>query len=339
MNFEESLLNETREDIKKYAKEKEAAYIEAARQNKYKIFGSELKKRIKVFKKSPLNQNPEEPTDAEEKAYLHLFNGEAKPIEQKHIGRTIQNKMAIDPKKQTSDEHFLKQKIIETGIDAYTKKNKKDNGTHTVDFTAKKYLDQDGKIVDKKGDREKGIKSSDAIINVDGKQVFCTFKSTFSNGGGQDHQKNEAFAVVSKARKRGVYTIAVLDGNYYYKPNGEQTEVLKEAIKEIGVKRFTLAGVSFCSVMPAGVFVKKLSVLAETIKQQASIVTEELITEEDVNEARSFLSSLDSVENAMKQQNMNVSVLQKIKAGFTIFINKIKNIGTAIKNRFIKKNV
>ena len=330
MDFED-IGEKERASMQLYSKRKAAEYRRRANKNKNEV-ESNLEDRIKVFQKNPTEQNPKEPTQQVTNAYKHLFQGEATPKEQIYVGNVIKRKMAKDPKKQSFDEKYLKNRIKATGINNDERKKYKEN-EDGITFKEKKYLKKDGDLTSDKNDEERAqnIKSSDAIISAEGKTVFCTFKSTFSDGGGQDHQKNEAFEVVKKAKRKGVYTIAVLDGAYYFDVNGKPTKKLAEAIAKSGNKKFYLYNIEFENVMHAGVFVERVRQLAEAIKQKNSVIKESVITEEEVIEAQKFLNSLNNVEAAMKQQNMNVSKLQRVKQGFLAFMGKLRALGSSIK--------
>lgn len=370
MDFEDiGLISENTKKIReaknKFADDKAREFAERAKKNKDDVYDPKdpdqeksidnLKKRVIIFRKSPFNQNPAGNTnEATVDAYKDLFTKETLSGKSKEIvADDVKAKMAIDPKKQSFDQKFLENRIAnELNKDVKDLKGEKAN-KEVISFQGNKVLTKDGDIKNKseveKNGRLAGTKTSDAILHIPNgvnekgettyTEVFCTFKSTFSAGGAQDHQRNEAISVaraIKIAENKKTYTIAVLDGDYFYVNNsgGAYTSHFKNALKDNNLgtpRKFTFKGVTFYNIMHAALFVERVGELAKAIEKSSSVITESIITEEEVIEAQKFLNSLNNVEAAMKQQNMNVSKLQRIKQGFLAFMGKLRALGSSIK--------
>lgn len=328
---------------KNFIDNKREAFKAAAEENLKNVINNEnniLEKRIKIFQKNANNPEPK-PDNEDINAYKKLLNPAEKNLnsaEKEIISRDVARKMAIDPKKQTFDQKFIYNKI------EGEKNEKLEDKGKVFNKQGKLVISTDGKIIKKgEGAQDTSIKTSDAYLQIDGKtRVFCTFKSTFTNGGSQDHQAAEAAAVAKIIKKtERILSIAVLDGDYYF---DEHNFLRKSFLQKYNLKYeyFNYGGVEFCNIMHASAFVEKVRDLVkktnEDMEKKANKVnntlTEDLIMEEEINDAQILLNSLNNIEIAMRQQNMNVSVLQKIKQKFAIFFNNLKKIGGKIKQNF-----
>lgn len=368
-----------KKDIAEYTNEKSKSYSKKLEDNVEKgIKDVDIKddkklqkfeKKVKSFKKlSKFGREGEDVKKDTKDYYDFLTKGQINKGFQENLRKDLKVNLATDPTKQTWDQEYTYNKVAEKISDGVKRKVDFDNGIiSALDDKGRKFsfqkqggkaVDKNGKIVSLKKDqdvRAVGTKSSDAYLEAGRTKVFCTFKSTNMSGGSQKHQMDEALFTISKIKdNKCAHGIAVLDGAYYFDKDGNITKELAEAIKkhfgdnfEYTTQRpFSIRRVVFYNIMPTSLFLDRLSKLYATYQKSSSVITEDIISEDDVlsekKDAEDFLGSLNNIEKAMKEQNMNTSLVVKIKNGMISVVNKLKAFAdktvNKIKNVFKPKN-